>query len=78
MKKVLFLSLVLCHGPWQISQGVSLRQRNQALPKLLEPDTVHMQKSPDATACIINAMGIVQGLKQIPETFGELAEHLLD
>ena len=39
------------------------------LPKLLETEECHVSEGPNATACIIDAMGVIQSLTRIPSTF---------
>ena len=75
MKKVLSHSLGAIPRSLATSDG-TLRKTNKAvLSNNLEKESTYSEEIPENSACIIDAMSIVQKIKGNHKTFKEVAEH---
>ena len=73
---------VLSHSlgpvPWSLAttDGNLVKTQKSKLAEALEKEVPPLDKNPESVIWVFDAMAVVQALVQIPDTFGELAEHL--
>ena len=67
-------------GPllWSLAtiDGSLTKTPKSKLVSVLEKDMAPLDEEPDATLWILDAMAILQSIRRVPETFGELAEQV--
>lgn len=65
--------------PWSLStvSGGLTKTDKSSLAKLLEADEVLLSDVPSVSACIIDAMAMIQSFVQVPDTFHMFAQQLL-
>ena len=64
--------------PWSLAtiNGSLAKTPKSKLVLVLEKDVAPLDEEPDATLWILDAMAILQSIRRVPETFGELAEQV--
>ena len=64
--------------PWSLAtiDGSLAKTPKSKLVLVLEKDVAPLDEEPDATLWILDAMAILQSIRRVPETFGELAEQV--
>jgi len=74
------LSYILGPIPWSIASldGGLTKTVKSVLQKIIEEGTPCLNILPQASACIIDAMAMIQAVASPPATFADLAEMLLD
>ena len=73
---------VLSHSlgpvPWSLAttDGNLAKTQKSKLAEDLEKEVPPLDKDPESVVWVFDAMAVVQAIVQIPDTFGELSEHL--
>ena len=61
---------------WQPLTGIWLKTQKSKVVEALEKEVPSLDKDHGSVVWVFDAMAVVQDPVQIPDTFGELAEHL--
>ena len=65
--------------PWSLAtpEGLYVKTSKSKLAEVLEKDVDPCAEEPDASVYILDGMALLQSIKNVPRTFGDLAEYML-
>ena len=65
--------------PWSLAtpEGLYVKTSKSKLAEVLEKDVDPCAEKPDASVYILDGMALLQSIKNVPRTFGDLAEYML-